>query len=55
VEVKSVKLSEEGRCVVLEIPDLKPVMQMMIRYRLRSAAGAAVAEEAYLTLNRVPE
>jgi hypothetical protein len=55
VELKSVKVSEDGLQVFLEMPDLKPVMQMMIRYRLRSAAGAAVGEEAYLTLNRVPE
>ncbi len=55
VEVKSVQVSDDGHRVFLEIPGLRPVMQMMIRYRLRSAAGAAVSEEAYLTLNRVPE
>jgi len=55
VEVKSVKVSEDGHRVFLEIPDLKPVMQMLVRYRIRSAEGAAVSEEAYLTLNRVPE
>jgi len=55
VDVKAAKVSDDGRTVFLEISDLKPVMQMMIRYRLRSAAGAAVAEEAYLTLNRVPK
>ncbi len=55
VELKAVKVSEDGRTVLLEIPGLKPVMQMQVRWRIREAGGAALAEEAYLTLHRVPK
>ncbi len=54
VDVKSAKLSADGKTVRLEIPDLKPVMQMGIKIRVRSADGAAVALEVYGTINRVP-
>jgi hypothetical protein len=54
VEVKSAKLAADGKTVRLEIPELKPVMQMGIKVRLRSADGAAVALEVYGTINKVP-
>jgi hypothetical protein len=54
VELKAAKVSADGRTVTLEIPDLKPVMQMSIRARLRSADGAPVPLELYSTINQVP-
>ena len=55
VEVKSAKLSADGKTVSLEIPEIKPVMQMKIRARLSSAEGKRVAVEIYNTINHVPE
>ena len=55
VEVKSAKLSADGKTVSLEIPEIKPVMQMKIRARLSSAEGKRVAVEIYNTINYVPE
>lgn len=40
-----------GRTVVLEIPDLKPVMQMEIGYSIQAADGAAVKDRLWLTIN----
>lgn len=55
VEVKSAKLSADGKSVTLEIPGLKPVMQMGIRIRVRSADDAPVSLDLYLTINKVPQ
>ena len=33
VDIKSAKVSSDGRQVTLEIPGLQPVMQMLIRFR----------------------
>ena len=54
VDVKSAKLSVDGRTVTLEIPGLKPVMQMGIKARLKAADGGAVSFELYSTINQVP-
>jgi hypothetical protein len=54
VEIKAARVSEDGRTVFLEIPGLRPVMQMMVRYRIRAADGSPVAQEIYLTINRIP-
>ncbi len=54
VEVKSAKVSADGRTVTLEIDDLKPVMQMRIRYQLKSMDGQELKSEVYHTINRIP-
>ncbi len=54
VEVKSVKLSEDGKTVFLEIPDLQPVMQMLIRGNgIEAADGSPVTVEIANTINTV--
>jgi glucose/arabinose dehydrogenase len=45
VEIKSAKLSDDGRSVFLGIPALKPVMQLRLRYSLRADDGAPVKGE----------
>ena len=54
VAVKSVTLSPDRKTVFLEIPEIKPVMQMRVRFRLKAADGAPVEHEIYNTINRVP-
>jgi len=55
VTMRRVTVSADHKSVTLEIPGLSPVMQMKIRLRLKSAAGAPVEHEIYNTINRVPE
>jgi len=55
VNLRAAKLSADGKRVLLEIPDLKPVMQMKIKFALKAAAGAPVEWEIYNTINRVPK
>ncbi len=54
VEIQSVKISDDRRSVTLEIPGIKPVMQMRVRFNLVSAAGAPVSGEIHATINKVP-
>ena len=54
VEVRSATLSADGLTVSLQLPALRPVMQMKIKFRLRTADGKPVEHELYNTINRVP-
>jgi hypothetical protein len=54
LEVKSAKLSGDRRTVYLEVPDLKPVMQVLIKARLDAADGTEIDAEIAGTINCVP-
>jgi hypothetical protein len=54
VTIKSAKLSADGKTVTLEIPDIKPVMQMHLSYRVKAADGTAIKQDIYNTINFVP-
>ena len=49
--VKSVNLSADKKSVFLEIPDLKPVMQMAIKFGIQSADGAELRSEVVNTIH----
>jgi hypothetical protein len=51
--VKSAKLLPDGKTVFLEIPDFKPVMQMLIKYDLEAKDGTVMRDEVACTLNAV--
>jgi hypothetical protein len=54
LNVKSAKVSDDGKTVFLEIPDLHPVMQMLIQANgIESADGAPVKVEIANTINHV--
>jgi hypothetical protein len=54
VTVESARVSADGKTISLEIKDLKPVMQMRIRGKLKAADGKKMALEVYSTINYVP-
>jgi hypothetical protein len=54
VEVKSAKLMPDGKTVVLDIPGLRPVMQMSIQVHLTALDGGAIECEIDNTINHVP-
>ena len=54
VTIKSAALAANRKTIFLEIPDLKPVMQMRIQFHLKAADGMPVDHEIYNTINRVP-
>jgi mono/diheme cytochrome c family protein len=53
VSVTTATLLEDGKTVFLEIPNLRPVMQLAIAYALRSADGSPVRRTLYYTVNEV--
>jgi hypothetical protein len=53
VEVRSARLLPDGRTVFLEMPGLRPVMQMEIKYNLDTAEGKPMRGPLWLTLNKL--
>jgi hypothetical protein len=53
VPIGSARLLPDRRSVFLEVPDLKPVMQMHLRFRLLSEAGEEMPGEIYNTIHRL--
>jgi len=53
VTVKSVTIGTDDRSVFLEIPGLKPVMQMSIKYDLKTASGQELRGEVVHTIHAV--
>lgn len=54
VDVKSAKLQPDGKTVVLEIPGLRPVMQMAIQLHLETRDGTPIDCEIDNTINHIP-
>ena len=55
VPVTRATLRPDGKTVFLDIPGLKPVMQMSIRYDLDTTEGATMTDTLYLTIHRVTD
>jgi hypothetical protein len=53
--VKKVSIGTDDRTVFLEISDLKPVMQMSIKYQLRTADGQGLDGEVVNTIHGFAE
>jgi hypothetical protein len=53
VEIKAIKLSKDHKRVFLEIPSIKPVMQMEIKYALEAEDGTALNQEIYNTIHEL--
>ena len=51
--MKSAKLLADGKTVFLQIENLKPVMQMLIKYDLEAKDGTVMRDEVACTLNAV--
>lgn len=52
-EIQAATLEADGRTVVLQVPDLKPVMQFSLKYNLDTASRAAAAGELYGTIHKL--
>ncbi|MFM8470148.1 MAG: DUF6797 domain-containing protein [Limisphaerales bacterium] len=53
LDVKSVTVAPDKKTVFLEIPDMKPVMQMKVKFNLKAADGATVSQEIYNTIHKL--
>ncbi|HVE42679.1 MAG TPA: DUF6797 domain-containing protein [Planctomycetota bacterium] len=54
VEIKSSMLKDDGKTIALEIPGLKPVTNLVLKFRVKGADGTPVAVELDYTLHVVP-
>jgi hypothetical protein len=54
LDVKSTKLSEDGKTLTLEIPGLKPVNSLLIRYLLKAKDGTPIEQEVIGTIHVIP-
>jgi hypothetical protein len=52
--LRSAKLSADGRTVSLELAGIRPVMQMMVRVKVKAADGAPVKFDVYNTIHQIP-
>jgi hypothetical protein len=53
--VKSATLSTDRKSVFLSIPDLRPAMQMQLKYELKSADGAELRGQVINTIHALAE
>jgi hypothetical protein len=53
VAIESIQVGSDNKSVFLVIPSIKPVMQMEVRYNLRSEAGDRVRSTVYHTIHQM--
>jgi len=51
--VSASKLSEDGKTVFLEIPNMRPVMQMKLTYKLKTADGVDIKSDIHSTIHNL--
>ena len=55
VEVKSVKLSADKKTVLLEMPNIHPVMQMKITANVKAADGTPIKQDVWNSIWKLAE
>ncbi len=53
VEVENVRVSDDGKGVLLQIPEMKPVQQMMVKYELDGVNGEKVQNRVLFTIHEL--
>ena len=54
INITGTKLSADGKTVTVEIADFQPVMSETIKFNLKAADGATVAQEVLHTVHAIP-
>jgi mono/diheme cytochrome c family protein len=55
LDIYGAELSGDGRTVTLEIDDLKPVDQMLVKFRFKAEDGSAMTQSTMFTIHQVPQ
>ena len=55
IRIKSAQVLPDKNTVFFEIPNLKPVMQMRIKYKIKAADGTKMNQEIFNTINAEPK
>jgi hypothetical protein len=48
-------LQADGKTVFLKLPDIKPVMQMRVKFDIDAADGEKVKSELHSSIHRLPK
>jgi len=54
MEITAAKLSNDGKTVTLEIKDLKPVMQMLVKFAIKAKDGTEIDQQVMNSIHEVP-
>ena len=54
VEINELKLSADGKTVSIGLTQVRPVMQMNIKYNISAEDGTAIKSEIFNTIHKVP-
>ncbi|MDB6037225.1 MAG: hypothetical protein JWM99_1066, partial [Verrucomicrobiales bacterium] len=54
LEIAAAKLSNDGKTVTLEIKDLKPVMQMLVKFTVKAKDGTEIEQQVMNSIHEVP-
>jgi len=54
VAVTAAKLLEDHKTVSIDLEGFRPVTNLILKFSIRSADGAKIQNEVFLTINRVP-
>ncbi len=54
VAVTAAKLLADGKTVSLDLEGFRPVTNLIVKFSIRSADGAKIQNEVFLTINRLP-
>src|SRR5207247_6549916 len=55
VAVTAAKLLDDGKTVSLDLEGFRPVTNLIVKFSIRSAEGAKIQSEVFLTINRIPD
>ena len=55
IEIAKASVLEDGKTVSLEIPTLRPVTNLILKFTIRSSDGQRMSHELSLTINRLPD
>ena len=54
-QVERATLQADGKTVFLKLPDIKPVMQMRVKFDIDAADGEKVKSELHSSIHRLPK
>ena len=55
VFIAGAKLSDNGKMLILQVPNLQPVNQLHVRLKLTDRIGEPFSEEVYWTIHAIPK
>ncbi|HVR35163.1 MAG TPA: hypothetical protein VMS21_04860, partial [Methylomirabilota bacterium] len=55
LQISKARLSADGRIVTLEVPNLQPVDQLLIKFNIEAHDGTRIRQETLQTIHAIPD